>query len=457
MTEALFNSKVPPFSKETEMVLLSAMIQDPSMAVNEVTASAHEQHFYLEKHKKIFQGILSLFESTGGAIDLVGLSEIFQRNNELEFIGGTAYLAELLAFPPITIGLDYYIDRLKQYYYLRKILATCTSIIDRGYQVKDNIGDFISEAERAFLEISNEQNKKGLTPVEEVLKESLKKLEQFYQQKKEITGVPSGIYDLDKITAGFQPSDLIILAARPAMGKTALALNIASFAALKENRVVVIFSLEMAKDQLMMRMLASEAKVSASNLRRGRLEDSDWAKLTLATEKVHKAPIFIDDSTDITATEIRSKCRRLKAEQGALDMVIIDYLQLIMGDNRRNNDSREREISEISRGMKALAKELNCPVIALAQLNRLLESRPDKRPKPSDLRESGSIEQDADVVMFIYREDYYKQDSDRKNIADIIIAKHRNGPTGKIELYFDMAKASFNNFEKTEYEAPPTF
>lgn len=445
MTTSASVTQLPPHNKETEMAVLSAMLQDPAYAINETSSSLVADYFYLEKHKKIFSAIISLYDQSGGGIDLVGLSELLSRKDDLDFIGGTAYLAELYSGSPITIKLDYYIDRVRQYHYLRKILTTCGNIMEKGYRIKDDIGGFIEEAEQTFLEISNEQNKKGLVPAAEILKESLIKLEALFKEKREVTGVPSGIVDFDKITAGFQPSDLIILAARPAMGKTSLAINMATFAALKENKTVAIFSLEMAKDQLMMRVLSSEAKINSANLRKGFLEESDWSKLTVATEKIFKTQVFIDDSTDITVTEMRAKCRRLKAERGVLDLIIIDYLQLISGDRSKSNDSREREISDISRGLKGLAKELNCPVVALSQLNRSLESRPDKRPKPSDLRESGSIEQDADLIFFVYRDEVYHPESEDVGKAELIIGKNRHGSIDTVKAAFLKEYTLFQN------------
>jgi len=442
---ALYEPKIPPHDKEIEMALISAMMQDPSRAVNEISSNLGSQHFYLEKHKKIYIAIVFLFEQAGGAIDIVGLSEVLKKRNEFEFIGGSAYLAELFSLPTLTINLDYYTEQVKGYYFLRKVLATCGSIIERGYKTKENIQEFISEAEQTFLEISSEQNKGGLLTLEEVLKSSLTKLETLYKEKRDITGIPSGIIDFDKITGGFQPSDLVILAARPAMGKTCLALNIDTFASVKKDKTVAVFSLEMAKDQLVMRILAAEARINSSNLRKGFLTSADWTKLTNITERIFKCPIFIDDSTDINITEIRSKCRQLKADKGRLDLVVIDYLQLIVPTRKSGFENREREISEISRGLKALAKEINCPVIALSQLNRLLENRPDKRPKPSDLRESGAIEQDADLIFFIYRDEVYHPNTEDVGKAELIIGKNRHGAIDTVKTAFLKDYTLFQN------------
>lgn len=450
MTEGL-PTRVPPHSVDAEMALLSAMLQDPAMAVNEVASSVSAQFFFIEKHRKIFDAVLALYEETGGAIDLVGMSEILARRGDLEFIGGSSYLAELFSSTSLTISLEHYIGRLREYYFLRKLIVTCSSIAERGYQIEENISDFIGEAERTFLEISQEQNKRGFASIGTILKPALSKLQQLVEAKQEITGVPCGIVDFDKITAGFQPSDLIILGARPAMGKTALALNMMMHAALKADKVCAFFSLEMASEQLVMRVLASEARINSSNFRRGFMVESDWARLSNATEKIFQTNVFIDDTADITVTEIRSKCRQLKAEKERLDFVLIDYLQLIRGGTTHSGDSREREIAEISRNLKAMAKELQVPVLALCQLNRGLESRPDKRPKTSDLRESGSIEQDADLIFFLYRDEVYHANSEKEGIAELIIGKNRHGSISTVEAAFLKDYVLFQNLQKDEY------
>ena len=339
-----------------------------------------------------------------------------------------------------------YIKIVEEKSTLRRLIKTANEIIELGYSPTEDVEDIMEGAEKKIFNIMQEKNQKGYAPIKDVLVESFTKLEELYNRKQHITGVPSGFTELDYRTAGFHGSELILIAARPAMGKTAFALNIATNAAVKANVPVAVFSLEMSKEQLVNRILCSESMVDSNKVRTGKLEEDDWTKLAGAIGPLSEAEIFIDDTPGINITEIRAKCRKLKLEKN-IGMVVIDYLQLIQGSNKRGG-SREQEISEISRSLKILAKELDVPVIALSQLSRAAEQRPDHRPMLSDLRESGAIEQDADIVMFLYRDDYYNQDSEKKDIAEIIIAKHRGGSTGTVELLWLGSYTKFVNLER---------
>ena len=338
---------------------------------------------------------------------------------------------------------------------LRKLIRVATTIIDDGYTREDEVEEVLAEAERKMMEVSSRKNAGDFKPIADVLVDTFENIERLHNQKGDVTGIPTGFTDLDRITAGFQRNDLIIVAARPSVGKTAFALNVAQNVATKTDENVAIFSLEMGADQLVMRMLCAEGNIDAQALRTGDLEDEDWKKLSLAIGTLSNAGIFIDDSPGVRVNEIRSKCRRLKQEHG-LGMIVIDYLQLIMGSGR-SGENRQQEVSEISRSLKALARELEVPVIALSQLSRGVEQRQDKRPMMSDLRESGSIEQDADIVSFLYREDYYDKETENKNLIEIIIAKQRNGPTGTVTLAFKKEYNKFLNVDWSQQPPPSNF
>ncbi|SMO68552.1 replicative DNA helicase [Melghirimyces algeriensis] len=426
----LFADRMPPHNQEAERAVLGAILIEPSVLVT-VTERLRPEDFYRQAHQRLFEVIIDLSEQ-GEPIDLVTLTSKLSDQKLLEEIGGVTYLTELAESVPTAANVDYYSRIVEEKAILRRLIRTATEIATSGYSGNDEVVQVIDSAEKKILDISQRRIRKGFTPIRDILMETFERIENLHYNQGKLTGVPSGYTDLDRMTSGFQKSDLIILAARPSMGKTAFSLNVAQNVAVRAGLPVAIFNLEMSAPQLVQRMLAAEGNIDAQVFRSGRLEDEDWEKLTMAISNLSEAPIFIDDTPGISVFEIRSKLRRLQAEHG-LGMVLIDYLQLIEG---RGRDSRQQEISEISRSLKLLARELNVPVIALSQLSRAVEQRQDKRPMLSDLRESGSIEQDADIVSFLYRDDYYNEDSEKKNIIEVILAKHRNGPIGKVELLF---------------------
>jgi replicative DNA helicase len=423
--------KLPPQNIEAEQSILGGVLIEND-ALNSVVEFLEDGDFYREAHQKIFKCMITLSEKNE-PLDLITLTNELKKKKELEEIGGATYLAGLVESVPTAANIAYYAKIVKEKSILRKLISTATAIVTQSYQEGKNLEDFLDEAEQAIFRISENQVRPAFYPIKEIVKESFKVIERLYEKKELITGVPSGFKDLDRKTAGFQNADLIIVAGRPSMGKTALCLNIAQHAAINAKIPTAIFSLEMSKEQLAIRMLCSEARVDSARLRSGFLGESDWPKLTMAAGALSDAPIFIDDSAAISVLELRAKARRLKADRG-LGLVIVDYLQLMRG--RSGAERREQEISEISRSLKALAKELNIPVVAISQLSRKAEDRPGRRPQLSDLRESGAIEQDADVIIFIYRDEVYNPDSDQRGTAEVIIGKQRNGPTGKADLSF---------------------
>jgi replicative DNA helicase len=423
--------KLPPQNVEAEQSILGGVLIEND-ALNTIIEFLEDGDFYREAHQKIFKCMIALSEKNE-PLDLITLTNELKKKKELEEIGGASYLAGLVESVPTAANIVYYAKIVKEKSILRKLISTATAIVTQSYQEGKNLEDFLDEAEQAIFRISENQVRPAFYPIKEIVKESFKVIERLYEKKELITGVPSGFKDLDRKTAGFQNADLIIVAGRPSMGKTALCLNIAQHAAINVKIPTAIFSLEMSKEQLAIRMLCSEARVDSARLRSGFLSESDWPKLTMAAGALSDAPIFIDDSAAISVLELRAKARRLKADRG-LGLVVVDYLQLMRG--RSGAERREQEISEISRSLKALAKELNIPVIAISQLSRKAEDRPGRRPQLSDLRESGAIEQDADVIIFIYRDEVYNPDSDQRGTAEVIIGKQRNGPTGKADLSF---------------------
>jgi replicative DNA helicase len=423
--------KLPPQNIEAEQSILGGVLIEND-ALNIVIEFLEDGDFYREAHQKIFKCMIALSEKNE-PLDLITLTNELKKKKELEEIGGASYLASLVESVPTAANIAYYAKIVKEKSILRKLISTATQIVTQSYQEGKDLEDFLDEAEQAIFRISENQVRPAFYPIKEIVKESFKVIERLYEKKELITGVPSGFKDLDRKTAGFQNADLIIVAGRPSMGKTALCLNIAQHAAINAKVSTAIFSLEMSKEQLAIRMLCSEARVDSARLRSGFLSESDWPKLTMAAGALSDAPIFIDDSAAISVLELRAKARRLKADRG-LGLVIVDYLQLMRG--RSGVERREQEISEISRSLKALAKELNIPVVAISQLSRKAEDRPGRKPQLSDLRESGAIEQDADVIIFIYRDEVYNPDSDHKGTAEVIIGKQRNGPTGKVDLSF---------------------
>ena len=437
-------AKIPPHDIDAEQAVLGSMLTDKD-AVNAAIETLKEDAFYRDDNKVIYQAIVNLY-SKSEPIDIITLKDELESMDKFEQVGGYEYLASLPDKVPTTANVQKYIKIVEEKSILRSLIKTANEIIELGYSPTEDVEDIMDGAEKKIFDIMQSKNQKGYSPIKDVLVESFTKLEELYNRKQHITGVPTGFSELDYKTAGLHGSELILVAARPAMGKTAFALNIATNAALRGNAPVAIFSLEMSKDQLVNRILCSEAMVDSNKVRTGKLEEDDWVKLAGAIGPLSESEIFIDDTPGISVMEIRTKCRKLKMEKN-IGLVVIDYLQLVQGSNKRVG-SREQEISEISRSLKILAKELNVPVIALSQLSRAVEQRPDHRPMLSDLRESGAIEQDADIVMFLYRDDYYNKESEKKDIAEVIIAKQRGGSTGTVELLWMGNYTKFVNLEK---------
>ena len=436
--------KVPPHDVEAEQAVLGSMLTDNDAVISAIEV-LKDVDFYRTDNRAIYEAIMNLY-NRAEPIDIITVKAELESLGKFEQIGGVKYLASLPDKVPTTANAMKYIKIVEEKSTLRRLIKTANEIIELGYSPTEEVDDIMENAEKKIFNIMQEKNQKGYSPLKDVLVESFTKLEELYNRKQHITGVPSGFIELDYRTAGFHGSDLVLIAARPAMGKTAFALNIATYAAVKANIPVAVFSLEMSKEQLVNRILCSEAMVDSNKVRTGKLEEDDWTKLAEAIGPLSEAEMYIDDTPGINIMEIRAKCRKLKLEKN-IGLVVIDYLQLIQGTNKRGG-SREQEISEISRSLKILAKELNIPVIALSQLSRAAEQRPDHRPMLSDLRESGAIEQDADIVMFLYRDDYYNEDSEKKNIAEVIIAKHRGGSTGTVELLWLGNYTKFVNIEK---------
>jgi replicative DNA helicase len=436
----LLAQRLPPQSLEAEVSVLGGILLE-NEALNRVLEVIREGDFYRESHRTIFSALLELYERSEPA-DLITLSEVLKKREGFEAVGGIEYLNSLVNSVPTAANITYYAKIIKEKSILRKLINRATEIISQGYADSGDVDEFLDRAERSIFEISEDRVRPSFYPIKDIIKSSFKTIEKLYEKRQLITGVATGFTKLDELTSGLQPSELIIVAGRPSMGKTAFALNIAQHAAIQGGIPSAIFSLEMAKEQLALRMLCSEAKVDAHRLRGGFLSEADWPKLTRAAGNLSEAPIFIDDTPGLTALEMRAKSRRLKAER-KLGLVIVDYLQLMRG--RAASDNREQEISDISRSLKALAKELTVPVVALSQLNRRVEERGDKHPQLADLRESGAIEQDADVIIFLYREEIYNRSENNKGKAEIIIGKQRNGPTDKFELAFLDRYTCFEN------------
>jgi replicative DNA helicase len=455
MAEAdLALQKLPPQNLEAEQAVLGAVLLDNS-ALPRVIEIMHPRDFYRAGHRRIYEAMLDLFERDD-SIDLITIREKLEQGNQLEEAGGTAYLSSLVDLVPTAANVQYHCRIVREKAILRGLIGTATEIASMCYEGSQDVEVLLDEAERRIFDISERRVRSGFTPIRSIMKHSFEVIEKLYEKKEEITGVATGFVDLDKLTSGFQPSDLIVIAGRPSMGKTAFVLNIAENVGIKSRVPVAVFSLEMAKEQLVMRMLSSRAKVDSNRLRSGFLTQQDWPRLSIAAGELAEAAIFIDDSASISVLEIRAKARRLKAEHD-VGLIVIDYLQLLRGRDRV--ESRQQEISEISRSLKALAKELRVPVIALSQLSRAVETRGgDRRPLLSDLRESGAIEQDADVVAFIYREEVYRKDEEEADMSDvagkaeIIVRKQRNGPIGKVDLTFLKEYTRFEN-QETRYSS----
>ncbi|WP_106769612.1 replicative DNA helicase [Paenibacillus faecalis] len=446
----LYFDRIPPQNLEAEQAVLGAVLLQ-SEALITAMERVQTEDFYDKTHQMIYEVMVQLGEENQ-PIDLVTLTSRLQDKGQLEEIGGVSYLAKLANAVPTAANVDYYAQIIEEKSMLRRLIRTATQIVSEGYTAGDDVSGMLSEAERRILEISNRRTGSGFIAIRDVLMEVFEKVEVLHQNKGNTTGIPSGFVDLDKMTSGFQRSDLIIVAARPSVGKTAFALNIAQNVAIRAKETVAIFSLEMSAPQLVQRMICAEANLDAGVMRTGDFKsDDDWSKLTMGIAALSEAEIYIDDTPGVTVADIRAKCRRLKKEKG-LGMIVIDYLQLIHGRGKPG-ENRQQEVSEISRTLKQIARELEVPVIALSQLSRGVEQRQDKRPMMSDLRESGSIEQDADIVAFLYRDDYYNQETEKKNIIEIIIAKQRNGPVGTVELVFLKNFNKFVNYERTHADA----
>ncbi|MBM4128926.1 MAG: replicative DNA helicase [Nitrospira sp.] len=443
--------RIPPQNIEAEQSILGAILID-NEALTKALEVIDPEDFYKQSHRKIFNAMIELFEKNE-PIDLITLSDQLRKSDELDGVGGVSYLASLVNMVPTSANIKYHSKIVREKGLLRSLLRASTEIASKVYEDNLDAEELVDHAERSIFDISDKRIKASFVTLREVIKDSFEMIEHLYDKKETITGIPSGFKDLDELTTGFQRSELIVVGGRPSMGKTAFALNVAQYVGLEKREPVAIFSLEMAKEQLVFRMLCSEAMVNASNVRKGFIKKEDWHKLTSAASTLTGAPIFIDDSSNITVLELRAKARRLKMEQHGLSLIIVDYLQLMRG--RGSFERREQEISEISRSLKALAKELNVPVIAVSQLNRSVEQRRPPKPILADLRESGAIEQDADVIIFLYRDEVYNKDNPaNKGQADVIIAKQRNGPTDVVNLTFVPSWTRFLNRTDREYHSP---
>ena len=435
--------RVPPHSIEAERCALGCMLLDADCILT-VSELVRPKDFYSPDHEEVFEAILQLFER-GQPVDIITVSEQLALRGTLDKTGGLPFLAAMADSVPTTANARHYAKIVEEKAILRRLIQASREIQENCYKPDRQADDILDEAEKSIFNLVQRRNTRGFIHIKDVLVETFDRLEELYNSKGHITGIPTGFVDLDYKTSGLQNSDLILIAARPAMGKTAFVLNIAQYAAVHKGIPVAIFSLEMSKEQLVNRMLCSEVMVDSHKMRTGKLEDEDWQKIAMALGPLSEAPIYIDDTPGATVMDIRTKCRKLKLEKN-LGLVIIDYLQLMQARGR--SESRQQEISEISRSLKILAKEINVPVVTLSQLSRAPEARSDHRPMLSDLRESGAIEQDADIVMFLYRDDYYNPETDKKNIAEVIIAKHRSGSTGTVELLWMGQYTKFANLKK---------
>lgn len=438
--------KIPPQNLEAEMAVLGSMLLDEE-AVSIASEKLDAACFYKDTHKKIFQAISDLYNANK-AVDLITLTDALKKDNSLDAIGGASFLTSLANAVPTAANINHYTGIVREKYILRTLINNSTKIITVCHESEGNIAEVVDTAEKLIFEVSDRRNQGSYQHLKEIVKDSIETIDRLYQNKAHVTGIPTGYIDFDLKTAGLQPSDLIIIAGRPSMGKSAFALGIAEYAGVIEKIPTAVFSLEMSKEQLVQRMLCSHARVDAHKVRTGYLATSDWPRLTAAAGKLSEAPIYIDDTPAISVMELRARARRLKSHHD-IKLIILDYMQLMRG-SAMNMESRQQEISEISRSLKALARELSVPVIAISQLSRAVESRTDHRPQLSDLRESGAIEQDADVVVLILREEYYTPSPENQGIAEAIIAKQRNGPVGTLKLAFIKEFTRFDNLSKIE-------
>jgi len=441
--------RIPPQSLDSEQAVLGALLVSGD-GITRVVDVIEPEYFYRKAHQIIYAAMLDLFDNNE-PIDIVTVSQYLKDAGNLEGVGGRQYITDLSLSIATTANLEYYARIVQEKALLRHLIKAGTEIVGQCYEEPD-ADAAIDRAEHLIFNLAQKRSMQQLVHIKHIVETSFQKIEERYENRDSLSGVPSGFYDLDALTSGFQPSDLIIVAARPSMGKTALCLNIAQHVSVEHKIPVAIFSLEMSKEQLVSRMLCSEASIDANRLRTGHLHTNDWTHLAMAMGRLGEAPIFIDDSALLNVLEIRAKARRLKAEMKGLGLIIVDYIQLLQG--RKQTDNRVQEVSEISRSLKTLAREISVPVIALSQLSRAVEARQNKRPMLSDLRESGSIEQDSDVVMFIYRDEYYNPESERRGEAEIIIAKQRNGPTGTVDLLYQASITRFLNKVHNQYSGP---
>ncbi len=438
--------KIPPQNLEAEMAVLGSMLLDED-AISVASEMLDRDSFYKDSHRKIFEAIISLY-SANKPVDLITLTDALKKEETLEEVGGPSFLTALANSVPTAANISHYSSIVKEKSILRTLINNATRIVSLCYESEGNVNEVVDSAEKFIFEVSDRKSSGTTLHLKEIVKDSIESIDRLYQKKAHVTGIPTGYIDFDIKTAGLQNSDLVVVAGRPSMGKSAFALGIAEYAGVIEKVPLAIFSLEMAKEQLVQRMLCSHARVDAHKVRTGYLAVSDWPRLTAAAGKLSEAPIFIDDSAGITVMQLRAKARRLKAHQD-IKLIILDYMQLMSGSSN-NTENRQQEISEISRSLKALARELSIPVIAISQLSRAVESRTDHRPQLSDLRESGAIEQDADVVVLILREEYYNPTPDNQGVAEVIIAKQRNGPVGALKLSFIKEYTRFENIARIE-------
>lgn len=439
--------KIAPRSEEAEMAVLGSMLLEED-AVSQAIELLEESCFYKDSHKKIFSVIIDIY-AQNRPVDLITTTELLRKKNFLEEVGGASYIASLTQTVPTAANIKHYARIVQEKHILRSLIKASTQIVSEAYKAEGNAEELLDRSEKMIFDITNRKSEPTSIAIKEVIKDSIETIDSLYQRKENITGVGTGFHEFDILTAGLQPSDLVVVAGRPSMGKSALTACIAEHAGMIEKVPTVIFSLEMAKEQLVQRMLCSHAKVDFHKVRTGFLSQSDWPKLTNAAGKLAESPVFIDDTPAISALELRAKARRLKSQHN-IGLVIVDYLQLMR--SRSGVDNRQQEISEISRALKALAREISAPVIAVSQLSRAVEARADRRPQLSDLRESGAIEQDADLVILLLREEYYNPTPENKGIAELIVAKQRNGPVGSMNLTFIKEYTRFENITRRHAE-----
>lgn len=445
-TTDLFLQKLPPQNIEAEQSVLGAILLD-NHALNRALEIISAPDFYKEAHRRIFNAILDLYER-GESVDLITLTDRLNQRGELDHVGGAAYLTFLVNQVPTAANVGHHSRIIREKALLRNLIQVSTELVSRGMEEHGRADELLDLAEQQIFGISERRIRPSFVPIKDVVKESFEVIEARYERKEKVTGLPTGFTDLDDLTAGFHPGDLVVVAGRPSMGKTAFSLCVAQHIGVHRSEPVGIFSLEMSREQLVLRMLCSEAWIDGNKLRSGYLSHEDWPRLTAAAGRLTESPIYIDDTAALSILEMRAKARRLKAERG-LSLMIVDYLQLAHG--RGEEHSREQEISSISRSLKALAKELSIPIIAISQLSRAVESRVDKRPMLSDLRESGAIEQDADVVIFLYRDEVYNERSEEKGVAEVLVRKQRNGPVGNVRLKFFDKYTRFENLEEKHF------